>query len=145
MKRILLIDDNEAFRRPLAEVLKRAGYEVHTAPEGATALKLFRQQPFDLVITDLIMPGMEGVETILELRRLAPAVKLIAMSGGGRLGPQDYLPIAKRLGANETLVKPFQAPVILGLVASLLAATAPTPACRSATASILIDSHAPFG
>jgi CheY-like chemotaxis protein len=120
MKRILLIDDNEAFRRPMGEILQRAGYEVESAPEGRAALNLYRRQAFDLVITDLIMPGMEGVETILALRQLAPALKIIAVSGGGRLDAQDYLPIAEHLGANKTLAKPFSAHALLDTVSCLL-------------------------
>ena len=120
MKRILIVDDNESFRRPLAKTLELAGYEVETAGEGAAALKLFKQKPFDLVISDLIMPGKEGLETMLELFQLQPGLKFIAMSGGGRADPDDYLVMAKHLGAAKTLAKPFKAQEILAAVASLL-------------------------
>ena len=122
MKRILLVDDNESFRRPLAETLQRAGYEVESVGDGSTALKLFGQTPYDLVITDLIMPGKEGLETIVELRRLEPDLKIIAISGGGRISPQDYLPMARQLGAAVAMAKPFTAQEILEAVAKLLAA-----------------------
>jgi DNA-binding response OmpR family regulator len=131
MKRILLVDDNEGFRRPLAAILQRAGYEVQTAGDGAAALALFRQHRFDLVITDLIMPEKEGLETIMELRRLRPTLKIIAMSGGGRMDPSDYLPMAERLGAALTLTKPFSAQEFLEAVATLLRepeGTPPSPA-----------------
>jgi DNA-binding response OmpR family regulator len=121
MKRILLVDDNEPFRRGLGLTLERAGYEVQSAPDGAVALKLFREFPADLVITDLIMPEKEGLETIMDLRRLQPELKIIAMSGGGRIDPNDYLPIAKKLGAALTLSKPFSTGEILEAVAGLLA------------------------
>jgi DNA-binding response OmpR family regulator len=120
MKRILLVDDNESFRRPLAEILRNYGYEVHTADEGSAALKLFQSQRFDLVVTDLIMPGKEGVETIMELRRLEPDVKIIAISGGGRIDANDYLATARMLGAARTLVKPFDVTEILEAMGSLL-------------------------
>jgi len=120
MKRILLVDDNENFRRPLGEILRRAGYEVSGAGDGSTALGLCRQHSFDLVITDLIMPGKEGLETIIELRRLEPELKIIAMSGGGRMNPEDYLPMARHLGADATLTKPFTAEKIQSVVAGLL-------------------------
>ena len=127
MKRILLVDDNETFRRLLGETLQLAGYEVQTAGEGGAALKLYRKQPFDLVVTDLIMPGKEGLETIIELHRLQPALKIIAISGGGRVGPEDYLTLAERLGASKTLAKPFTAEEILEAVACLLNETDSSP------------------
>ena len=120
MKRILLVDDNESFRRPLGEALRRAGYEIQGAGDGSAALVLYQQQPFDLVITDLIMPEKEGLETIIELHRLKPELKIIAMSGGGRMNPEDYLPMARQLGAAATLAKPFTAEEILEVVDCLL-------------------------
>ena len=123
MTRILLVDDNESFRTPLRSVLERAGYEVQVADEGRSALNLYQEQPFDLVITDLIMPGKEGLETIMELRQFQPGPKVIAMSGGGRMDASDYLPMAKRLGATETLAKPFTADEILKLVRRVLSQT----------------------
>ena len=121
MKRILVIDDDEAFRRVFADTLVRAGYQVLTAENGVVALKLFRAQPVDLVITDLVMPEKEGIETMLELRKLQPSLKIIVMSGGGRVDPTDYLPMAKQLGASKTLAKPFKSEEMLHAVADLLA------------------------
>src|SRR5208283_2976492 len=100
MKRILVVDDNAEVRRALSKTLLKAGYDVITAEDGAAAVRVYRGQSFDLVITDLIMPNQEGLETIMELRRLTPEVKIIAISGGGRLGPEDYLPIAQGIGAT---------------------------------------------
>lgn len=120
MKRILLVDDNEAFRRPLGQVLQQAGYEIESAGDGEAALRAFNERPFDLVITDLIMPGKEGLETIMELGRRRPRPLIIAMSGGAQSHVQDYLPVARRFGAAATLSKPFTAPRLLALVASLL-------------------------
>ena len=132
MKRILLVDDNESFRKPLGEVLRKSGYEVQTAAEGAAALRLFRQQPFDLVVTDLVMPGMEGIETIIEIRRIAPRAKIIAMSGGGRISPEDYLEMARHLGAARTLAKPFTAREFLESIAGVLNGGGFVPAAGAA-------------
>jgi CheY-like chemotaxis protein len=121
MSRILVVDDDETFRRPLCQTLRCADHEVQAAADGSAALELFRQQPVDLVITDLVMPEKEGIDTILELRRLQPDLKIIAMSGGGYTHCTDYLQIARRLGANRTLAKPFTAQEVIEAVTSLLA------------------------
>ncbi len=128
MKRILLVDDNEAFRKPLSEALELAGYKVQEARDGVVAMRLYAQELFDLVVTDLIMPGKEGLETIMEIRRLRPQQKIIAISGGGRMDPTDYLTMAKYLGAAETLTKPFGATEILEAVARVLGSTTSLPA-----------------
>jgi CheY-like chemotaxis protein len=128
MKRILLVDDNEPFRRMVCKMLEGAGYSVVVAGDGAAALALFRMQDVDLVLTDLIMPEKEGLETILELRKLAPELKIIAMSGGGRVDADDYLPLAKAFGAARTLAKPFLAAELLTTVAEVLAGSPPPAA-----------------
>jgi len=120
MRRILVVDDEDSLRLLLGRALQKAGYEVVTAANGAAALQEFRAQPADLVITDLVMPEKEGIETILELRQLQPALKIIAMSGGGYLEAQDYLQMAGKLGAMGTLTKPFTAQRVQELVAELL-------------------------
>ena len=120
MSRILVVDDDESFRRLVCQVLLRGDHEVLAAPDGRAALSLFRKQPVDLVITDLIMPEKEGIETIMELRRLQPDLKIIAMSGGGRLGITDCLKMARHIGAARTLAKPFALQEILEAVTSLL-------------------------
>jgi CheY-like chemotaxis protein len=119
MKRILLVDDVEDFRQTISKTLERAGYEVQTAPDGAAALQLYHQHPVDLIIIDLLMPGKEGLETIMELRQLQPALKIIAMSGGGRIDARDYLTMATTLGATTALEKPFTSQELLQTVASL--------------------------
>jgi len=120
MSRILVVDDDESFRQPLCQTLLCAGHEVLAAGDGREALKLYRRQPIDLVISDLVMPGKEGIETMLELRRLQPDLKIIAMSGGGYIQCIDYLQMARRLGANRTLAKPFTAQEVIEAVTSLL-------------------------
>ena len=84
MKRLLVIDDDDQMRQMLKQMLERAGYEIIDAPDGQTGIELYRQNPTDLIITDLIMPQKDGMETIIELKRDFPNVKIIAISGGSR-------------------------------------------------------------
>ena len=99
MYRILLVDDDESFRKTVHKVLERAGYEVDDATDGKYVLEAYRRKPCDLILTDLIMPQKEGLETIMEVRRFNPRLKIIAMSGGGRSGPKGYLELV--MGNNS--------------------------------------------
>ncbi|HEV7681333.1 MAG TPA: response regulator [Pyrinomonadaceae bacterium] len=107
MANILLVDDEEQLRSMLRVVLEEAGHVVQEASDGQKALESFKNQQPDVVVTDLVMPNKEGIETILELRRIRRDVRIIAMSGGGRNNANDYLALAKRFGACVTLTKPF--------------------------------------
>ena len=118
--RILVIDDEEEIRDILKQMLELEGYQVITAMDGNEGIKLFKQDPFDLVITDIIMPDKEGIETIIELRREFPDVKIISISGGGRIGPHDYLKMSKKLGAERSFTKPFERKKILQAIVELL-------------------------
>jgi CheY-like chemotaxis protein len=120
MQRILLIDDDEAVRATFCAFLERAGYEVVTASNGVEGLDLYRKDPTPLVITDIVMPEKEGTETIMELRRDFPDVKIIAVSGGGRIAPQSYLEMAGQLGANRMLPKPVPRDTLVEVVRDLL-------------------------
>jgi YesN/AraC family two-component response regulator len=121
MARILIIDDDNQFRVMLRIMLENAGYkDIEEAENGYIGMKLIRKNPFDLVITDIVMPDKEGIETIMELRRDFPAIKIIAMSGGGEIGPETYLEMAGHLGAGRTLEKPFQQPELVDAVRGLL-------------------------
>lgn len=122
MATILLVDDDEQFRTMLSEVLRRAGYEVQQACNGNEATRMYRSHQTDLVITDLIMPDKEGLETIREIRQNNPGVRIIAMSGGGRNGFVNYLRVAKAFGAQVVLDKPFSHKEILDAVRDVLAA-----------------------
>jgi DNA-binding NtrC family response regulator len=124
MAQILIIDDDEQVRGFMHEVLTRAGHEVLTAENGGKGLKIFKANQIDLVITDLFMPEMEGCETITELRRVAPAAKIIAMSGGCRINGADCLPIAEKLGARRTLHKPITSQELVEAVGAVLAESA---------------------
>ncbi|MBN2010794.1 response regulator [candidate division KSB1 bacterium] len=105
--RILVIDDSAASCWFISDCLGGAGHEVFEAENGKEGIKIFKRIHCDLVITDIIMPEMEGIETIRALRKIDPAIKIIAISGGGKQSAQDYLNIASALGANLTLQKPI--------------------------------------
>jgi DNA-binding NtrC family response regulator len=120
MKRVLVIDDDDQIRSLLREMLELVGYVVVDAPDGKSGARLFRKQPTDLVITDIFMPEQEGLETIRELRRDYPEVKIIAISGGGATGHLAYLPAAEKFGALRTFSKPFDLHEMLDAVRELL-------------------------
>jgi CheY-like chemotaxis protein len=106
MARILVIDDDEALLSSLELLLSAAGHDVTTSGDGLKAAQLFRTEPFDLILTDIVMPNRDGIETVIALRGEFPEIGIIAMSGGAKLSPL-YLGIATRLGAHRTLEKPF--------------------------------------
>lgn len=107
MARILLVDDDELLRNVLALTLRKMGHAVSEARNGREAVERCAEFLPDLLLTDLIMPEQEGLETITTIRLRHPTVKVIAMSGGGRGDATDYLNIARLLGADRTLQKPF--------------------------------------
>lgn len=120
MSAILVIDDDAAVREVVREMLRLEGYDVTIAENGRQAIELLGERRFDLVITDLIMPEKEGIETIAEIRRTNKDMPILAISGGGRIGPGDYLETARYLGADATLAKPFARQELLRTVDSLL-------------------------
>ncbi len=108
MARILVIDDDVMIQRMLQETLHLLGHEVRQAFDGREGVQLCREEAPDLVLTDILMPNQDGLQTIRELRRERPDLKIIAMSGGSRVWPElDALPFAVRFGAREVLYKPF--------------------------------------
>lgn len=108
MKKILIIDDEPTILLMMKKMIERAGYEVDLASNGLNGIAMLKNISFDLVITDIIMPEKEGLEIISELRRDYPDIKIIAISGGGRLSPEGYLVSADLLGADRVLKKPFE-------------------------------------
>ena len=122
MAKILVIDDDARQRRLIVYILTKAGHQVFEADDGREGLQLFHQQRPALVITDILMPNKEGIETIAELRGEAPEVAIIAMSGGGATGDMSYLDVARTLGANDVITKPFSAPDLVEAVNRLLSA-----------------------
>jgi len=125
MHHILIVDDDSGYRRLCRAALERSGLAVTEAEDGAQALKLMRQQPFALLLTDIIMPGKEGLETIMEVRASHPDLRIIAMSGGGSMDAGSCLSIAQRLGAIATLEKPFTAEHLVSVVRAALPPAAP--------------------
>lgn len=120
MARLLIIDDDDLLREVLATALVQAGHIVLQARNGRQGAELFRVEPADLVITDLIMPDREGLETIIALHRELPALPIIAMSGG-TAHSKLYLDTATKLGARRTLAKPFAPAALLRAIDELLA------------------------
>ena len=118
--RVLLIDDDEQFRKLVIVMLTTAGYEVQEATNGRSGLAAYRQQRSDVVITDILMPEREGLETIQDLKALDPAVKIIATSGSGE-GRFGHLQTAVRFGALRTLQKPFSRDELLSTLTDVLA------------------------
>ncbi len=107
MAKILVLDDEPSILLMIKKMLEKEGHEVDVALNGIEGMEIFEENKPDMVITDIIMPGKEGLETILELRKNYPELKIIAISGGGRIGPQGYLPSAKYLGADMVFQKPL--------------------------------------
>lgn len=124
MARILVIDDQPEVREIMQRILAGAGYQVEAAAGGDVGIRLHEQRPFDLIMTDLVMPDKEGIETIMEIRRADRNVKIIAISG---FIDSPYLDTARHLGANRILPKPCSRQIILDTVRDLLA-EAPPPA-----------------
>lgn len=118
--RILVIDDDEQMRVLLRQVMEWSGYSVDDADNGRKGMQIQRRHPADLVITDLIMPEQEGLETISLLKKEFPEVKIVAISGGGRIGPEAYLPAARELGADLVFSKPFDVKEFVSAVRELL-------------------------
>jgi DNA-binding response OmpR family regulator len=106
-KRILVVDDNEDLRNTIGALLQADGFDVALAADGQAALAEHQATPADVVLTDLFMPDKDGIETIVELRRLSPQVKIVAMSGWTSTQGSDYLQVAREIGASVTLQKPF--------------------------------------
>ena len=127
MKNVLIIEDEAAIRRVLTRVLERAGFTVRTAENGDDALQELKVEEADIVITDIIMPKMHGVEAIKRIVKEFPRVRIIAISGGGNFGIADYKPdaittyaylaAARKAGAHALLTKPFQTADVMHAIA----------------------------
>ena len=128
MSRVLVIDDSDRVRRTLKAMLESAGHDVAVAFDGVDGVTQFRDQPFDLVISDVVMPRKDGLQTIRELRQMTEEVPIIAMSGGLQLSDSgdnrqhidDLLYIAEDLGATRTISKPFSGSDLLAVVGECL-------------------------
>ncbi len=120
MSRILIIDDDSDVRKVLRKMLENEGHSVDEATDGGKGVVAYQKKPADLVITDMIMPETEGIETIRELKRRNPDVKIIAISGGGRNSPEGYLEMAEAFGVNRTFMKPVFKNKLMRAVRELL-------------------------
>jgi CheY-like chemotaxis protein len=131
MTKVIIIDDEEDIRIVLNEIFVREGFDVAVASNGAEGLSLLREEGADLVITDIIMPGRDGVETAYEIRREFPKTKIIVMSGGGNVASLGYEPTAitttaylasaAAVGADLTLTKPFDRDELIKAARELIA------------------------
>lgn len=108
MARVLVIDDDTIMNDMVVQLLSQSGYEVEGASDGMAGLKLIETTQFDLIVTDIIMPEKEGLETIVAIRKKNKTIPIIAISGGGKLGPDQYLHMAKQFGADYAFQKPFK-------------------------------------
>jgi CheY-like chemotaxis protein len=108
MATILIIDDNDDLRDTLVVLLEDEGYTTFVAHDGQSGVRMFDKTRPDLVLTDIIMPDADGIETIRQIRRLDPTARIVAMSGRSLIGNDYYLRMAKTLGAAEILPKPFE-------------------------------------
>ncbi len=120
--RILIADDDAEVRRVLARILRGAGYEVETVPNGAMAVELHRTNPAQLALLDMYMPDTDGLEAMVRLRQEFPALRVVAISGGGQLKKEEVLEMASRLGADRVLAKPVDEKTLLQTVREVLGA-----------------------
>jgi len=102
---ILVMEDERIIQTIIRRYLEREGHEVVIAGDGEEGIKLYNERPADLVLTDIIMPKKEGIETIRDLKKISPDVKIIAMSGGGKIDSEDYLDLAAKFGVKATFIK----------------------------------------
>ncbi|MBN2655704.1 MAG: response regulator [Spirochaetales bacterium] len=107
MSHILVIDDDEHIRELINIMLEGEGHTVVQAEDGMVGLKKLEEETFDLIITDIIMPNQEGIETIVQIKGKTPGIKILAISGGGRIGSTNYLTLAENFGVDRTMSKPF--------------------------------------
>ena len=119
--KILVIDDDDLVRATIVAVLDRADVEVTEAEDGNVGMRLFEESGHDVVITDILMPNREGIETIRDLRRAEQDVKIIAMSGGGNIDKMQLLDLARKFGADRVLPKPFTPQQVLTALDEVLA------------------------
>lgn len=118
--RVLVIDDSAVMRRLVMMTLNDAGYAAYSASDGEEGMRLWQQTEPELVITDIMMPERDGIETIMEIRRHRPRAKILAMTGFRHSGSVDFAEMLQRLGADDVLVKPFDPEVLLTRVDRLI-------------------------
>ncbi|MEO7701414.1 MAG: response regulator [Opitutus sp.] len=122
--RILVVDDDFHIRESLRIKLEQAGHTVSLAPDGGEAVKALKRGVFDIVVTDILMPDKDGFELIGDIRRKWPKVRIVAISGGGRIGTEQLLVAAAGLGADAVIAKPFSYPQLSAVLGSVLSGVA---------------------
>jgi CheY-like chemotaxis protein len=123
MPSVLVIEDNADIRRLMREMLTPFGYEVHEAENGVRGVEKYAQSPAQIVLLDMFMPEKDGLETLRDLRRIDPRVRVVAMSGGGLRDNVQILQPALMMGAARALLKPFTCDELRTILAELLAET----------------------
>ncbi len=123
LKNILLVDDEESIRKMVRAVLGEKEYAFTEASNGVEALEMMETQSFDLILTDVIMPDCDGIELVMSVRKKLPDIKVIVMSGGGRVRADHYLNLAEKLGAARVFEKPFNTAELRETVSELLSET----------------------
>jgi DNA-binding NtrC family response regulator len=116
MIRVLVVDDDDAFRQTVCDLLANGDFEILSAESGAKSFAVLRNQPVDIVLTDIVMPDEDGLEIVRKINKMNPAPKIVAMSGGGRIAATDYLKMAKLMGASATIPKPFKQQQLVDLL-----------------------------
>lgn len=119
-KKILVCDDNKEFRSMLVELLMINGYSLYEAEDGEHTLQIIKDSGIDLLVTDIVMPNKEGLETIIAVKKAYPTLPIIAMSGGMQLNTTSYLSMAESLGAKYTFCKPVKLDEFLSAVEQCL-------------------------
>ena len=119
MAKILVVDDALEIRKLIVKILEKAGYETIEAEDGEEALQLFKKFSPPLIITDVVMPGKNGIEIIMEIREINPDVKFIVISGGGHVPAEKYLALAEAINVEKTFNKPIDPSELLDTVKSL--------------------------
>jgi two-component system, cell cycle response regulator CpdR len=120
MPGVLIVEDDKELREMLKMSLLRSGFTVMEAENGKDAIAHFKPLVTDLVVTDLIMPEEDGLKVVIKLRELKPSIRIIAISGGGKVGPGSYLNLAKALGADAIYSKPFSIKDLISKIENLL-------------------------
>lgn len=131
---VLVIDDSKTVRLSVERSLSQAGYAVRAAPDGREGVRLWQEMQPALVITDIMMPERDGIETMMEIRRRAPRAKILAMTGYNHSGSVDFPEMLRRLGADDVLTKPFGPEALLAKVATLLNAAPAASGARAISA-----------
>ncbi len=116
----MIVEDQAEFREMLKEALLRRKYSIIVASDGKEAMLKFKASVVDLVVTDILMPEEDGLKVIMKLKEIKPGIKIIAISGGGKAGPGNYLNLAKALGADDILSKPFSLNTLISRIEELL-------------------------